>query len=137
MFETAYPGTKHRPAPLQLPADPRAAAALCLAVVKGDDYFRRAEAVEGLSARIAKLSDAGSDQSLEELTAHLPILEALFLRFTTDAISSTSTSGKSALIRMALAAQTSYSRTVALVAGLKLQREGKAVVAMESLGAES
>lgn len=137
MFETTHPVTKHRPAPLLLPTDPLAAAALCLAVIKGDDYFRRAEAVEGLSVRIAKLSDAGSDQSLEELTAHLPILEALFLRFTTDAISSTSTSGKSALIRMALAAQTSYSRTVALIAGLKLQREGKAVVAMESVGADS
>lgn len=129
--------TRHRPAPLQLPDDPRAAAALALAVIKGDDFFRRAEAVEGLTARVAKLADAGSAESLEELAAHLPILEALFLRFASDAISTGMTVNKSALVRMALAAQTSYGRTVALIAGLKLQREGKAQVLVSDVEGDS
>jgi hypothetical protein len=123
--------SRHRPTPLQLPDDPRAAAALALAVIRGDDTFCRAQAIEGLTARIAKLVDAGSAESLEELTAQLPILNELFLRFSIDAISTGMTINKSSLVRMALAAQTSYGRTVALIAGLKLQREGKASVSVQ------
>lgn len=125
--------TRHRPAPLQLPDDPRAATALALAVIRGEDTFCRAQAVEGLTARIAKLSDAGSAESLEELTAQLPILNELFLRFSIDAISTGMTVNKSSLVRMALAAQTSYGRTVALIAGLKLQREGNAKVLVQDV----
>jgi hypothetical protein len=127
-----FPASSHRPAPLKLPDNPREAAALALAVIRGDDSFCRAEAVEALNARLSKLADAGSEESLEELAAHLPILEALFLRFSADAMHTGLAINKSALIRMALAAQTSYGRTVALIAGLKLQREGKAVVELDS-----
>ena len=85
-----------------------------------------------MTARVAKLSDAGSVESLEELAAHLPVLEALFLRFASDAISTGHPANKATLVRMALAAQTSYSRTMALIAGLKLQREGKALVSIQA-----
>lgn len=135
-IQTSSP-SRHRPPPLHLPDDPRAAAALALALIRGDDSFNRAEAVEGLTARIAKLSDAGSAASLEELAAHLPILEALFMRFTADAMTTNMTGSKAALIRMALAAQTSYSRTVVLLAGLKLQRDGKALVTVQGMEGDS
>lgn len=132
-----YPAARHRPEPLQLPEDPRKAAALALALIRGDDSFYCAQAVEALNLRIAKLKDAGSTESIEELTVHLPILESLFVRFSSDAMSTNLPANKAALIRMALAAQTSYSRTVALIAGLKLQREGKASVAINNFDGES
>lgn len=124
----------HRPVRLKLPDDPREAAAMALAFIRGDDGYDRARAIEGMAARVAKLSDTGSAESLDELAAQLPVLYALFLRFASDAISTAHPANKSTLVRMALSAQTSYGRTVALIAGLKLQREGKAQVVIQDAG---
>lgn len=129
--------TRHRPAALQLPDDPSAAAAMALAVIRGESMFDRAKAVEGLSARVAKLSDAGSDESLEELAAQAVVLNELFVRYSIESMAPGLTANKSALVRMALAAQTSYGRTIALIAGLKLQREGKAQVSLEDVRDDS
>lgn len=107
---------------------------MALAFIRGDDGYDRARAIEGMAARVAKLSDTGSAESLDELAAQLPVLYALFLRFASDAISTAHPANKSTLVRMALSAQTSYGRTVALIAGLKLQREGKAQVVIQDAG---
>ncbi len=125
---TPYPISRHRPEPLQLPEDNKEAVALALAVIRGADRFNSASAIEALSKRVSKLSNSDGCDSLDELTAHLPVLEALFLRFTNDAMSAGLATNKSILIRMALAAQNNYSRTVALIEGLKLQRVGRASV---------
>lgn len=68
---------------------------------------------------------------LSALATHLPILEALFMRFCLEANATRLPDNKSKLLRMALASQTSYARTVALIAGLKLQREGRAHVSID------
>ncbi|MES2116824.1 MAG: hypothetical protein V4578_16805 [Pseudomonadota bacterium] len=128
---------RHRPAPLTLPDDAREATAFALAAIRGDDTFDRATAIEGLSLRIDKLVDASGDDALSELAAHLPILEALFLRFATDAIETNLPANKSALARMALSAQASFGRTLALMAGLKLQRAGRAEVTVHDDGGNS
>ena len=130
--QKSYFMTAHRPGPLLLPDDPREAAALALAFIRGDDSFHRAQAIEALNGRISKLTNAGSDESLEELAAHLPVLEALFMRFASDTMIMNLPVHKSTMARMALSAQASYSRTVALIAGLKAQRDGKAQVTIDS-----
>jgi len=128
---TPAPRTKHRPNEFLLPDDSREATALAIAVIRGENSYNSARALEGLSTRISKLVDADSNEALEELASHLTILETLFVRFSTDAMHFTSPSQKAILIRMAMAAQTNYSRTLALIAGLKLQRQGKAQVIVD------
>ncbi len=107
---------------------------MALAYIRGDDSFKRARAIEGLIARVAIQSNAGSDESLKELAAQAVILETLFLRLSTDAMAAASPANQSTLMRMALAAQTSYARTIALIAGLKLQQQGRGQVAIQDEG---
>ena len=133
----SYLMSTHRPDPLKLPDEPREANALALAFIRGEDTFEAARAIEALNARVAKLADAGSADMLEELAAQLPVLEALFLRFASDTRTVNLPGHKSTLARMALSAQASYARTVALIAGLKMQSEGNARVLPKSLENDS
>lgn len=118
----------HRPPALRLPSDPRDAAAQALAFIRGDDSYNRAAAIEAMSERVALLRDGDSDAALEELAAHLPILEALYLRAAVEATAATKVDHKSTLLRMSLSAQRSYSQTLALLVGLRRQGQGSATV---------
>lgn len=111
----------HRPAPMTLPSDPSDATATALSVINGDAVgsVDRAAAVEGLTARIAKLADSDGKAALNELAHHLPVLHALFLRMATEATTATNPDHKAKLLRMSLAAQTNYARTAALLVTLR------------------
>lgn len=124
--------SQHRPAPIALPTDPRRASAAVLAYINGDDGIERAGAIEAMAARAALLAVADSDDALESLAEHLPVLNALFLRFSAEAIATKLPDNRAKFIKIALGAQNSYARTVALIAGLRTQRAGRAIVIVEA-----
>lgn len=111
----------HRPNAMVLPSDPAEATATALAVINGEDVgsVDRAAAVEGLTARISGLAGGDGKATLNELAHHLPVLHSLFLRIATEAVTTTNPDHRSKLMRMALAAQTNYSRTAALLVSLQ------------------
>jgi hypothetical protein len=121
----------HRPAPINLPSDPKLATAAVLAYINGDDGIDRAAAIEAMTARATLLAVADSDDALESLAEHLPVLNALFLRFSAEAIAAKAPDHRAKLVKIALSSQTAYARTQALIAGLRLQRQGKAKVVVE------
>lgn len=120
--------SQHRPAPIALPADPRQASAAVLAYINGDDGIERAGAIEAMSSRAAALACADSDEALEALAEHLPILNALFLRFSAEAVASKVPDHKAKLIKIALGAQAAYMRSQGLLAGLRAQRQNRSVI---------
>lgn len=122
--------TDHRPGAVRLPDDPREAAAGALALIRGESAFNRAAAAEALTRRIELLTIPDSDDALAEFTAHLPVLEALFLRFAGEASVAAKPEHQAALLKISLAAQAAYARTSALIAALRLQRDGKASVTL-------
>jgi hypothetical protein len=122
--------SSHRPNAIQLPDDPREAAAGAVALIRGEDAFDRAAGAEALTRRIELLTNPDSDEALDEFTAHLPVLEALFLRFACEASVASRPQHQAALLKISLAAQAAYARTSALIAALRLQREGKASVSL-------
>ena len=103
-----------------------------LAYINGEDSIDRAGAIEAMTARAASLAVADSDQALESLAEHLPVLHALFLRFSAEAIATKVPDHRAKLVKIALGAQASYARTQALIAGLRAQREGRATVTVEA-----
>ena len=124
--ELPVPITLHRPAPMDLPNDSLEATAQVLAHLHGNEAILRAAAMEAMTLRIVKLVDADGQNALTTLACQLPILEALFHRYCLEAKYAKLPDHKSKLLRIALNAQTSYSRTQALIAGLQLQRQDKA-----------
>lgn len=129
--------TSHRPAPMLLLDDPMEPAAMTIALINGNDALDGAAAIETLTKRIGVLVEADSPEALHLLAAQLPVLSALFNRFATDAIAAKQAAHKSILLRMSLAAQQNYARTQALIAGLKMQREGKAQVSITETKGDS
>ena len=127
----------HRPPPLYLPPDPRDAAAQALAHIRGDDSYNRAAALEAMTGRVVALRDGDSDEALECLASHLPVLEALWLKFGVEAALAKSSEHKAKLLRMSLSAQSSYLRTQIALAGLRQQRAGRATVTVIDDEAES
>ena len=125
--------SQHRPAPIELPSDPRLAAAAVLAYINGDDGIDRAAAIEAMTAKATLLADGDSDAALEGLAEHLPVLNALFLRFSAEAVAAKAPDHRAKLVKIALGAQNAYARTQALIAGLRLQRQGKARVVVEDV----
>lgn len=123
--------SQHRPAPVQLPADPRLASAAVLAYINGADGIDRAAAIEVMTARATSLAVADSDEALENLADHLPVLNALFLRFSAEAIATKLPDNRAKLMKIALSAQNAYARTQVLLAGLRAQKEGRARVVGE------
>lgn len=117
---------------MELPSDPRSAATAVLAFINGEEGIQRAAAIEAMTARATLLADANSDGALEGLAEHLPVLNALFLRFSAEAISAKLPDHKAKFVKIALSAQSAYGRTQALIAGLRAQREGRATVVVDS-----
>lgn len=131
--DVGIPITNHRPAPLNLPNDSLAMTAQVIAHIHGNEAFQRAAAVEALTQRIVKLVDADGQDALTTLACQLPILEALFHRYCLEAKYAKQSDHKSKLLRIALNAQASYFRTQALLAGLRLQRQGTAHIDVSAI----
>lgn len=122
----------HRPAPLTLPNDPAAAAAAVIALVNGHDSVDRASAIEAMSLRVTQFQAAGADITLYELESHLLVLKALFLRFSAETAKAGTADQRSKFAKIAISAHGAYLRTVALMAGLQHQTEGRARVVLEA-----
>ena len=122
--------SSHRPGAVCLPEDPREAAAGAIALIRGNDAFDRAAGAEALTRRIELLANPDSDEALDEFAAHLPVLEALFLRFAGEASVAVKPEHQAAFLKIALNAQAAYARTSALIAAFRLQRDGKAQVTL-------
>ena len=123
--------SQHRPPPIELPDDRRLASAAVLAFINGDDVIDRAAAIEAMTERAVVLAVGDSDEALESLADHLPVLNALFLRFSAEAVAAKLPDHRAKLVKIALASQSAYARTQALIAGLRAQREGRVRVVVE------
>jgi hypothetical protein len=78
--------------------------------------------MEAMRVRLEALRDPTSDEALAELQRTMPTLEALYLRFSTEAANSRKGAVHQALLlRAALQAQQAYARTFALLHTLALQ----------------
>jgi len=70
---------------------------------------------------------------LIELSAQLPVLEALFLRFSGEAAKAECPEHKAIFVKVALSAQTSFSRTVALLIALGQKTAGVGSVHLDGV----
>lgn len=122
--------SQHRPAPIELPSDPRLATATVLAYVQGADTIERAAAIEALTVRVMALSNVDPQQAIEALAEQLPVLNSLWLLFAAESASAKSSEVRATYLRLALSAQNSYSRTQTLVIGLRAQSAGQARVTL-------
>lgn len=122
--------SSHRPQAIQLPDDPRLATATVLAHVRGADSINRAAAIEALTVRVMALSNVDPQQAIEALAEQLPVLNSLWLLFAAESASAKSSEVRATYLRLALSAQLSYSRTQALVIGLRAQSTGQALVTL-------
>ena len=115
---------------LTLPSDRREAVAQALAFIRGAQTFDRGAAFEELTRRVESYVDPASNAAITELAEHLPVLEALWLRFAAEATTAASPDNRSKLLRMALQAHGAYCRALVLVQGLGLQqrRQGQVVI---------
>lgn len=113
------------------PASPDEAAAYLLALAMGDAALTPTKALEVQRQRIAALRDPTAPASLDELARQLPLLEALFLRFSVEALRAKRSDGRAQLLRAALQAQQAHARTFALLRGLGLQAKGQASVTLD------
>lgn len=122
--------SQHRPRPIQLPDDPKLATATVLGYVLGQDGIDRAAAIEALKVRATALTGEDPDEAIQVLAGQLQVLNALFLVFSTEAMSTAVVDARAKYVKMALNAQNAYARTQALVIGLRLQNKGKARVTL-------
>lgn len=113
------------------PANPDEAAAYLLALAMGDPALTQTKALEAQRQRVAALRDPTASASLDELARQIPLLQALFMRFSAEALRVKSPDSKAKLLRAALQAQQAHARTFALLRGLALQANGLAAVALE------
>jgi hypothetical protein len=102
--------------------EPLIRAAELVALINGDDNANRSLGLELERERLQTLANPSSPESMQALTAHLPVLEALFHRMALDALSCRYPAAKVALMRAALQAQNAYARTTALLSVLKQQQ---------------
>lgn len=111
-------------------ANPDEAAAYLLALAMGDPALTPTKALEVQRERVAALRDPTAPASLDELARQLPLLEALFQRFSAEALRAKRPDGRAQLLRAALQAQQAHARTFALLRGLALQAKGQAAVTL-------
>lgn len=104
------------------------AAAYVLSAALGRRNLSPAEALAGLRRRVEVLQDPLSPAALAEMRKHLPLLDALFQRFSIEALNTARAEQRTLLLRAALQAQQAYSRTFALLHGLALQAKGQGFV---------
>lgn len=119
-----------RMAIIETERDPRAAIAYAITVVNGESAPDRTEALQALATRISTLKHGDSADALEELAAHLPLLEAQWLSLTIQASATRSPDVRVKLTKLALQCQSAFARTLALIATLKAQRDqrGRVVI---------
>lgn len=135
MTNDEHPVTRpstHRPAPIQLPDDPRLATALVLAHVNGHSSIDSAAALEALTSRVAELTDADPATAIGALGEQLPVLNSLWLKFTVECVNAKTSEARATFLKLALNAQKAYARTQALVIGLRAQALGQARVVIEA-----
>lgn len=120
--------SSHRPAAIQLPDDPQLAAALVLAHVNGQSSIDSASAIEALNARVSELTATDPESAIGALGEQLPILNALWLKFTVECVNAKTSEARAAFLKLALSAQRAFARTQTLVIGLRAQGEGRARV---------
>lgn len=136
---TAGSGGRHRVGRAQaitLPSDRREAVAQALAFIRGAQTFDRSAAFDELTRRVESYVDPASDAAITELAEHLPVLEALWLRFAAEATTAASADNRSKLLRMALQAHGAYCRALVFVQGLGLQQRRQGQVVVEGCGFE-
>lgn len=122
----------HRAPAITLPSDPAQSAALVLRYVQtADTAFDRSGAIEAMNQRLALLRDSASGQVMDELAAHAALLDGLFQRWTAEAIAAKVPDHRTKFMKLALASQASYTRTVIAMEALKAQRQGKARVTLD------
>lgn len=126
-----------RPRAINLPEDSGTATAAVLGFVKGNEVFLPKAELEALRQRVESLRDPVASNSLDELARQLPVLEALWLRFSAEAVQAVSPDTRAKYLRMALQAQQAYARTFTLLRGLALQQQDKAVVSLNGDGSGS
>lgn len=76
-----------------------------------------------LRQRVEAYTDPAGLAAINELAEHLPVLEALWLRFAAQATKEGGADKRAKLLRMALQAQNAYARTLTLVQGLVQQQQ--------------
>ena len=113
-------------------ANPDEAAAYLLSLAMGDSALTPTKALEVQRQRVAALRDPTAPASLDELARQLPLLEALFQRFSAEALRAKGPDARAKLLRAALHAQQAYARTFALLRGMGLQAKGLAAVTIEA-----
>ena len=117
--------------PVILPIDSRAARACVLSfVTTGETSHERSAAVEAMSNRVELLRDRTGVQLEEELFGHMAILEALWLRYATEATRAEKAENSAIYCKLALLCQTSYTRTALAIESLRAQRQQKPLKAI-------
>jgi len=113
------------------------AAEVAQVIQRGDsEAVERSSAVEAMSQRLTKLKDPDGEQVTNELLAHACILDSLFQRFTTEALTARQPESRVKFLKTALTCQTAYTRTLIAVEGLKVQRKGSAAVTLQDDGGD-
>jgi hypothetical protein len=95
------------------------------------DPYAGAAGLDELRQRVEGYLDPAGSTALRELGEQAVLLDALFVRLSTEALASRKADHGHKLMRMALGAQQAYCRTVALAHGLALQAKGKARVIVD------
>lgn len=117
--------------PIVLPADPTAARACVLSfVTTGQTAHDRSAAIEAMSARVELLRESTGVRQEEELFGHMGILEALWLRYATEAARAEKAENSAIFCKLALLCQTSYTRTALAIEGLRQQRQQRTLAAI-------
>lgn len=119
---------------VKLPTDRRHAVGQTLEFIRGAQHYDGAAALDELRQRVEAYTDPAGPAAITELAEHLPILEALWLRFAAEAAKEGSADKRTKLLRMALQAQASYGRTLVLVQGLAQQQRQRASVVLDEDG---
>jgi hypothetical protein len=111
---------------IQMSQDPREAVAYALAVIRGDeDKIGKRDALAQLSTRIERFIEGDTDDALRELAATMPLMEAMMVRYAMEAAQTSDVERKFRLTKLALQCQSSFARSLVLLAGLKAQRKGQ------------
>ena len=110
--------------------NPSDAVLYALDVIRGGDPNDRAESLAGLQARIDRLVNVSTDDAQRELAAHCVLLDELFASYTVQALQARNSELRVRLQKLAFQAQSAHARTLALLATLSAQRQGRARVVL-------
>lgn len=108
---------------VRLPTDRQHAVGQTLEFIRGAQHYDGAAALNELRQRVEAYTDPAGLAAINELAEHLPVLEALWLRFAAQATKEGGADKRAKLLRMALQAQNAYARTLTLVQGLVQQQQ--------------